>query len=120
MPADYRIDRDHGCVFTRGTGVLTDADLLDHQRRLRSDPFFQRTLKQLADFRNLEGIEVTAEGVQRLADNNPFDATARRALVVDSPLAYGLARVFVARVSDAVRIFQDHDEAMAWLGDAEG
>jgi hypothetical protein len=57
--------------------------------------------------------------VRCLVVGNAFGAGSRRACVVDSPLAYGLLRMFQAfdhDNPDVVEIFEDIRKANEWLG----
>lgn len=118
MAADYRIDRIRECVFSNASGFLTDEDLLGHQRRLMRDADFRSHLNQLWDLHDLDRIDISANAIRTLARNNPFGNGSRRALVVDSPLSYGLARMFQVYADespDEVEIFKDHGTAIDWL-----
>lgn len=119
MPAEYRIDEEFGVVLSRASGRLTDSDLLEHQRQLRSDPAFQPDLNQLFDFRDVTDVEVTAAGIHSLAERNPFGSGARRAFVVASQAMYGMMRMFQILTDthpDELRVlFQDLGSANAWL-----
>ena len=119
MPAEYRVDEELGCVFSRAFGILTDEDLFQHQSRLTADPAFRSDLNQRWDFCGLEEVQVTSAAIQRLAASNPFGSGSRRAAIVDSPVAYGLVRMFQAYADDSpddVQVFQDAKEADEWLG----
>lgn len=122
MPADYLIDRALGVVFSRAWGVLTDADLLDHQRRLGQDPEFEPGLNQLFDFHEVTDVEVSAAGVRTLAERNLFRAGSRRAFTVrpGEMAIYGLMRMFqilTTEYPDELRVqFNDVRKAQEWLG----
>ena len=81
MPADYRIDLTRECVFSNANGLVTDEDILSHQRRLAADPDFRSHLNQLADFRDIDRIDISANAVGILARRNPFSTGSRRALL---------------------------------------
>lgn len=46
----------------------------------------------------------------------PRNTKGRIAIVADDPVVYGLSRTFAAlqRIADELRVFTDHDEAIAW------
>ena len=122
MPADYLIDRALGVVFSRAWGVLTDADLLDHQRRLGQEPDFDPSLNQLFDFHEVTDLQVTTAGIRTLADRNLFRTGSRRAFSVrpGAMAMYGLMRMFQILTSeypDELRVqFNDVRKAQEWLG----
>jgi len=120
MPATFLIDHDERIVRSRAWGLLVDRDLLDTQQRLREDPRFEPTFCQLFDFTAVEQLLLTGEGLRALAANSPFSRDARRAIVVGSEGAYGMARMY-ALLSDRnpqyFRIFRDSATAIKWLRD---
>lgn len=122
MPAEHVIDAEAGVVYSRAWGVLTDDDLLDHQRRVRDDPDFRPGLNQLFDFYDVSEVAVTPAGIRTLAERNPFGDGARRAFTVrPGALAmFGLLRMFELLTSehpDELRVqFDDVRMARQWLG----
>ena len=110
MPATFLIDHDDRIVRSRAWGLLIDRDLLDSQQRLREDPRFEPTYCQIFDFTAVEQLSLTADGLRALAANSPFSRDARRAIVVGTEGAYGMARMY-AMLSDRnprhFRIFRD-------------
>ncbi len=122
MPADYVIDVDAGAVISRAWGVLTDFDLLDHQRRLGADPAFKPGFNQLFNFSDVTLVELTAEGIRTLAERNLFRAGARRAFLVHpgALTMFGLLRMFeilTSQYPDELRVEFNHvDAAREWLG----
>lgn len=118
MPATYRIDSDRGVVITTLQGRVTDRDLADHQRQVRADPAFHPGLDQLVDGRAITEVRVTSGGVRAVAVSDYFAEGTRRALVMDSDVAYGMARMFeMLRASgpEEVRVFRTIGEAQVWL-----
>jgi hypothetical protein len=119
MPADYRIDPDARLIRSNATGVVTDDDLRDHQKRLRGDPAFDPRFDQLWDFRAAEVVEVTTAVVHELAGSRSFEAGAKRALVAPTDVGFGLARMFQTlheAAPEELRVFRTLDDAKAWLG----
>jgi hypothetical protein len=122
MPADYTIDAERQLVYSRGWGDLTDADLLDHQRRLALDPRFHPGFSQLIDFLDVTSAgAVTAEGVVEVAKRHLYGPNSRRALVATDLATFGLARMFeayrdIAGGEEQINVFKRLDDAWAWLG----
>ena len=119
MAGSYLIDAPRGIVFSRGWGYLTDGEILEHARRLAADPRFASRFSQVTDFRDLSELRVTAKGVQRVSESNPFRRDARRAFVVASNEAFGMVRMF-EQFADAepgqFAVFRTLEPAMAWVG----
>ena len=119
MPGSYVIDVERRIVFSRGWGVLLDAELIDHARTLRADRRFDPLFQQIADFSDVRELRVTSAGVRAVAENNPFERDARRAIVVASDAAFGLSRMFELYTGshpDQFRIFRTLAEAAQWIG----
>lgn len=119
MPCSYWIDASRNTVFSRGWGVFTDEELLAHATTLRADARFAPSFRQITDFRDLDGLHVTAEGVTRLARDNPFPRDARRAVVVASEAVYGMCRMFEVRMDvdpTQFAIFRAIEPAFEWIG----
>ena len=119
MPAYFRIDREHRLVMTTISGVFTLAEGLAHQEKLLKDPDFDPSFSQLIDFTQVTKLELGTEEVRRLAQRSIFSCDARRAILVNSDFAFGLARRFlIFRESlgeKGVRVFHSLDEALYWV-----
>jgi hypothetical protein len=121
MPADYTIDTERRLVYSRGWGDLTDADLLEHQRRLALDPRFHPDFSQLIDLLGVSSAEgVTANGVMEVAKRHVYGPRSRRALVATDLATFGLARMFqtyrdIAGGDDQIHVFTSLEDAWAWL-----
>jgi len=119
MSFDYQIDVARRLVISRGWGALTDQDLLSHAASLAKDPRFQRDMRQLVDFREVARIEFATGTIHRMVGVNPFGAGARRAFVLSSAGAYGMARMYQSLSDpspDKVELFRELEPALAWLG----
>ena len=117
MPADYRIDRLKGVVYSRAWGVLTDQDLEDNRAALFADPAFEPDLAQLYDFSQVSALRVTSAALQRLAPTSRFAPLARRAIVVGTDEAFGMARMYAILTGreEWIRVFRDRESATRWL-----
>jgi hypothetical protein len=119
MPVTYQIDVALRVVLTSGYGDVSDADLLEHNIRLKADPLFDPTFNQLLDYTRVINSDVKSETIHRIAGQRIFSLSSRRAIVVKPGLQYGLARMFQslrALEDKNIQIFLDFDEAKEWLG----
>ena len=119
MPCEFRIETGVRMVFSRGFGVVTEEDLLNHRRALTGDPDFDPTFYQLIDFMDATALRVSPTFLQSFAAQRVFAPEARRAIVVPDDAIYGNARAFVAwlvQTPSNIRIFRDMGEARQWLG----
>jgi len=122
MPITYEIDDANGWVRMVGSGVITDEEVLTYRKRLLADPRFRPSMKLLSDMRGIERVQVTAGGIRRLVheeSSHSADLAARRlAIVTDSPVAYGMARMYqmlAENVGGAIQVFRRIEDATAWL-----
>ncbi|HWZ85220.1 MAG TPA: hypothetical protein VN032_03410 [Thermoanaerobaculia bacterium] len=121
MPGSFAIDQTRSAVLTRGWGTLTGRDLLAHARTLAADPRFHPHFCQLVDLREVTTVDASSAIIRELAEVSPFGAGARRAIVVSTDVAYGMARMFqiLRTTPDEIFVFRDMDAALLWLGMAE-
>ena len=119
MPYSYIIDRDRDVVFSRVWGTLTDDDIADHAMSLSADPRFDPEMNQILDMRELSDLQVTSQGVRRLAELVPFHPNARRAFIVGTGQAEELSRVLFSYTEagvDQYTLFRDLPPAMELVG----
>jgi len=118
MPASFTIDLARRVVYSRGWGILVDDDLRETQRGVRDAVGFESDFCQLYDFSGVTELRVTGEGLREMARQSPFDRNARRAVVVDSDVAFGMVRMFQIvgdRETPEFQIFRDRETAQHWL-----
>ncbi len=124
MPIDYRIDPENKLVLVKGYGDFGFNDLQKFRAKLVKDPLFHEGMKELADYRAVEEHHFTREGFQQFIEQEKQFINLLRdyqiAIVTNSDLHYGFARMYMAKMSDLipkVRVFRDIEEAETWLLD---
>src|SRR5580704_611018 len=120
MPCSYTIYRDRHLVVTTASDVFTFAEAMAHEDKLYVDPDFDPTFVHLVDATRVSGTELTASEISRLARRTKFSPKSRKALVVSTPLLFGLARMFetylqLSGAAEFVKVFKQRDQAMEWL-----
>ena len=123
MSVSYCIDVAHRSVTSRAMGYLTDTELWQHQCRLRHDPAFDPTFCELWDCSEVTTVAVTGAGIRQLATVSVFQPGTPRALVVTSPVMYGLARMFQTLrglQGELIAVFRELEAACAWLEEGRG
>jgi hypothetical protein len=119
VPAAYELDLTCQLVRTHEWGVLTDEDLRVLYEKIRTDPAFEPTFRQLCDLREVTKITTTADALRSLAQTNTFSPGSRRAFVVGRTVDFGLARMFQAYSEvegQTVEVFREMNDALEWLG----
>lgn len=123
------IDKEHFRVVTTWGSVVTDAVLMACQKSVWSDPAVHG-FDELIDFRGLDKIEVTTEGLEAVAHaaagmDDPIESS-RFAIVIRDTLSYGLSRMYEAfremhaKSSRQLMIFHHLEDAIAWLDKHHG
>lgn len=117
MPLGFHIDTDRRITFVRGWGTVTDADVRAHAAALRSDPRFDPSWPVLGDGREIADLRVTGGFLRHY--QSPFDGSTKRAFVVASDVAFGMARMYGFLATDddqAVAVMRNMSSALGWLG----
>lgn len=118
MPASFRIDPVDHLIHSRAWGALTDDDIVSNRAEMIRHPDFRSDGSQIYDFTEVTDVHVTVAGIRELAQRSAFSPTARRAIVVATDVAYGMARMYALlsnRSEEHFRIFRDAGKALAWL-----
>jgi len=118
MPTSYQIDVAEQLVRTRAWGELSDRHVRDHFHRLVADPRFRPDFRQLTNLDEVTNFTITHWMIAEAASWPVFDMGTRRAIVGESDIAFGLARMFslnAERVGHCVRAFHRESDAQAWI-----
>lgn len=116
MPASYRIDRERRLVTSIVDGVLTFEDVVDHNKRLSSDPEFDPTFNHLVDFTRLTKSEIRDDQVKYLAASPIFKPPSRQACAVTKKLEFGVLRMYQSYLArEQFGVFYELSNAISWL-----
>ena len=122
MPISYSIDKDLGVVFTTASEVLTERELLEHKRKLISDPNFEPGFVELSDVRFISDLAISPSGIEKFVAQDESDAERLKdfklAIVVSGALEFGMGAMYEMmsrEKSTNVRIFRDLGQAKEWL-----
>ena len=119
LPATYSIDVERKLVISRAWGTITDDDVREHARKLRSDPLFDPTYRQLVDMCDITKDLVDTSTKQEASQDQLFVPGVRRAWVASADYQYGMARMYAIaaeRQGQAIGVFRARREAEEWLG----
>ena len=122
MPATYEIDRQKRLITSRLWDPVTDREVFDHNKLLRSDPQFDPTYQQLVDLTGVSEVIVTTSMINETSLDQFFEPGTRRAMVAVDDAVYGMARMFALRaesVGQTIEVFRDLRRARDWLGISE-
>ena len=119
MPATYLIDVERKLVISRAWGVVTDDDVLEHNRMLRADPLFDPTYRQLVDMSGITDDLVDSKTKRDVSLNQFFAPGVRRAWVSANDFSFGMARMYAVAAESqgqTIGVFRERREAEEWLG----
>lgn len=123
MPLRHRFDADRNALFLELRGEVTDEDLLRYVEEATRRPGEPTGHVELVDLRGVDVTRVEGRTLRRIAhqfgQSEKAPQRVRVALVADSDVSYGLARMYQAFRADSpldLRVFRDMGEARAWLG----
>lgn len=104
--------------ITQVAGSISDQDLVRYQELIQNTPGYQPTLNTLFDARTVAENLVTPENLIRISSSTPFDASVKRAYVVNDEKASMLATVFgtTSSINDKFFVTYKLDDACEWLG----
>jgi len=128
MPVKHQIDNDLQLIITTVTGEAVDEELIaameKYQRDIRSKSDYNK-YNEILDFSKLTSIGLTNGGIKAIAQiasaTDQTDVKTKLALIVKSPLAFGLARMYQTyrslnpRANKESRVFNRSHDAFEWL-----
>ena len=117
MPLNYKIEG--GILYETVKGEIRLQKQIDLVQEALADPALPSPLKVLRDARKQIGlIGDSLEELQHIIDLlNRLAPGTQMAIVASENVAFGMSRVFQARVHQThdVSVFRDIDEAREWL-----
>ncbi|HEV7838142.1 MAG TPA: hypothetical protein VGO75_08770 [Gemmatimonadaceae bacterium] len=119
LPASYKIDKEKRLVTSVIWGPVSEDEIHEHNRRLRTDPQFDPSYRQLAQMSGVTEILVGTRLINETALDQFFAAGTRRAFVASTDAVFGMARMFALKaegLGQTIEVFRDEDEADRWLG----
>jgi hypothetical protein len=120
MAFRYRIVPEIEVFFMEIEGDVSVEEMRAYIEALHADPLYHAELGGLIDARRITRLPASDELQEfvRLALDSGASRRTRRAVLVDSEVAYGLARVLEAHSAEgstAYRPFRNHEHALQWL-----
>jgi hypothetical protein len=128
MPAEHTIDANKKLILTTWSGEVADGELIKalsaYQLTIKNRPEYA-SFDEIVDFSKGTHYHLSMSGLQRLVEiatvADARGAKTKLAIVVTTPVAYTLARMyqvyrsFIPGASKILRIFRTYDEARHWV-----
>ena len=119
MPTACVIDPARRLVLSHTWGVVRVDEMLALNEAIASDPRFRPDFSQFADMGAVTKLDIATDFLRLFIAKGPFGADARRALVADRDVVFGMARMYATLAEGhqgEFQIFRDADLALDWLG----
>jgi len=122
VPITYRIDEGLNCVIARFLGNVTGEELVQFidgafgDERIKAQNLRFNDLRGITGPRDAPELSHFASLAARYDDAKPPE---RSAIVVNTDIDFGMARVFIGHLGeagDAWQVFREAGEAARWLG----
>lgn len=111
-----------GIVVVTVETTLTSDHAIEIAEAVLRDPAFERGMNSLWDLRKADIGRIQAEDLRRIGAHRrriaPERGPHKTALLVDSDVSFGLARMYGAlseRPPQSIEVFRDYRRALAWL-----
>lgn len=132
MPAKHHIDDNNKLIITTWAGKVTDSEIiqtyLDYLKNIKTlSPY--HAYDEIADFSKAIEINLTVDGIKKLGEiasgSDREDVKTKLAIIVNSNLAFGLARMyqvyrsFSPNANKETRVFKKENDALEWINHFE-
>jgi hypothetical protein len=128
MPAEHHIDESKRLIVTGWTDEVEDSALIRalsaYQQTIKSRTEYE-AFDEIVDFSRATHYHLSISGIQRLVEiaaaADARGARTKLAIVVNTPVAYSLARMYQAYRSimpgslKILRVFRTYPEALLWI-----
>jgi len=128
MPANHYIDNKRQLIVTTWEGKARDIDFIDAIKKYQNDIQNHPDYIHFNEILNLSGVtgyKLTTEGIKNISriasSTDKADENRKLAIIVNSALAYGLARMYITYRSFSkkgkkeINIFKTEKDAFDWI-----
>ena len=117
MPLSYTVNQEHHFIKIVGTGTLAVDEYVELNQTITDDPDCTDINRRLYDMKLVEVADTFARQ-SSLNDKTRGSSGEKLAILVASPAAYGMARIYQSLADQvSVQIFYDEPKALGWLLD---
>ncbi len=128
MPAQHKIDHNARLITTIWFGEAVDNELIDaltkYQRDIKNQSNYF-SYNEIVDFSQASSYSLSTQGIMKLArlatSTDRQGVKTKLAIVVNSPLAFGLGRMYETYRSlvpsglKEVSVFRSYRDALEWI-----
>lgn len=128
MPAIHRIDDKAQLIITTWEGDATDVEFINaikkYQTDIQNHPDYIH-FNEVVDLTYISGMKLSTEGIKNIgkiaAATDNLEINRKLAIIVNSNLAFGLARMYetyrslTSNSHKEICVFKNRDEAFAWV-----
>jgi len=128
MPSIHNIDHERKLIITSWEGDIHDQELIStliaYQKNIQSQPELT-DFHELLDFTQARKIKLSRYGIRNLSKiavlTDAQRSHTKLAIIVNSALAYGFARMYIAYRSFSndsskdIQVYRNYHDAMNWI-----
>ncbi len=124
MPLEVRVDLDRRLIQARGTGLVTDQDLLGYIKEYLEEDELSGC-DEFFDLSEADLLDLTPSGLAKVAEaaaaTDLQTIPTKIAVLVSEASGMGLSRMYQVLRQDqggsrSIRLFWDRGECLEWLG----
>lgn len=128
MPASHYIDNKRQLIITTWEGKAHDIEFIEAIKKYQKDIQNHPDYIHFDEIVNLTGVTVvklTTEGIKTIsqiaASTDKTEINRKLAIIVSSPVAYGLARMYMAyrsfskKAQKEISLFKNEKDAFEWI-----
>jgi hypothetical protein len=128
MPAKHHIDNNAKLIITTWEGEAVDIELIEtikkYQNTIQLQPEYV-DYNEVVDFSKVTNVKLTTEGIREISKiavkTDHVDIKTKLAIIVSSPLVYGLARMYeiyrnlAPNPNKEIKVFNEMSDAYSWI-----
>ena len=128
MSANHYIDKERQLIITTWEGKASDVDFIEainkYQNEIQNHPDYIH-FNEIVNLTKVTGYKLTTEGIKTIgqiaSSTDKSDLNRKLAIIVNTSLAYGLARMYVTyrgftkKGKKEINIFKVEKDAFEWV-----
>ena len=128
MPANHYIDNDRQLIITTWEGKVHDVAFIEaikkYQKDIQNHPDYIH-FNEVVNLSGVTGYKITTEGIKTISQiassTDKTKINRKLAIIVSTPVAYGLARMYKAyrdfskNSQKEINIFKNEQDAFEWI-----
>jgi len=119
MPLRYKILENGSLVYTRGDGIISHEDSVQHQKSLIEDPNVKAGYREVFDVRFCTAFKIDEQTIEEVIQVEESDPAKMRdvkcAVIANDQLLFKLQHLFESPEVETVIVFNELGTGAKWL-----